>query len=65
MTDLTSQQLRDVIVHALDEVHADFRARERLLAGRRLSPVTRRALEGLTASEVAQVINDLSQNPTS
>jgi hypothetical protein len=44
----------------LAEARADIRARDELLEGRNLSPVTERALAALTAGEVAQVINDLS-----
>src|SRR5205807_10032210 len=65
MTELTSQQLADVILRGLAEARADILERQRLPEGRNLSPVTERALAGLTASEVAQVIKDLSQNPTS
>ena len=64
MTHLTSEQLVEVILRAVAETRADIQARERLLAGRSLSPVTKRALAALTASEVAQVIKDLSQDPS-
>jgi hypothetical protein len=64
MADLTSKELIEVLVRGLNAVHADFRARAELLKGRNLSPVTERALAGLTADEVAQVIRDLSTPPT-
>jgi len=60
MTELTSQQLVEVILRGLARVRADIRERERLLAGLDLSPATERALANLTADEVAQVIRDLS-----
>jgi hypothetical protein len=41
----------------------DLRERDRLLKGLNVSPVTERALAGLTADEVAQVIRDLSAAP--
>jgi hypothetical protein len=65
MTELTSEQLADVILRGVAEAREDIRKRERLLEGRNLSPVTKRALSGLSANEVAQVIKDLSQDPTS
>jgi len=65
MTDLTSQQLVDVILRGLAEARADIKKRQRLLEKRNLSPVTERALAGLTASEVEQVLEDLSQSPSS
>ena len=63
MTELNSDQLIDVILRGLEETQADFRARDELLKGRNLSPATERALAGLTADEVAQVIRDLSTPP--
>ena len=63
MTELRGQQLVDVILRGLAEVRADFKERERLLNGRNLSPATERALAGLTADEVAQVIEDLTRSP--
>ena len=63
MTELTSQQLVEVILRGLAAARADIQERERLLEGRKLSPATERALAGLTASEVSQVIKDLSQDP--
>jgi hypothetical protein len=60
MTELTSQQLVEVILQGLAEARADIRERERLLEGLDLSPATERALADLTADEVAQVIRDLS-----
>ena len=64
MTDLTSDQLVEVILRGLAEARADIRERARLLKDRKLSPITERALSGLTASEVAQVLKDLSQTPS-
>ena len=61
MTELTSKQLADVILRGVADARADIQKRERLIEGRNLSPVTKRALSGLTANEVAQVIKDLSQ----
>jgi DNA-binding MarR family transcriptional regulator len=61
MTELTSRQLVEVILHGLAEARADIRERERLLKSLELSPVTERALAGLSAEEVAQVIRDLSR----
>jgi hypothetical protein len=60
MTELTSQQLVELILRGLAEARADIRKRERLLEGLDLSPATERALSDLTADEVAQVIRDLS-----
>ena len=60
MTELTTDQLVEVILHGLAEARADLKERDRLLQGLNLSPVTERALAGLTAGEVAQVIRDLS-----
>ena len=60
MTELTSQELVEVILHGLAEARADIRERERLLKGLDLSAATERALAGLSAEEVAQVIRDLS-----
>ena len=60
MTELTSQQLVELILRGLAEARADTRERERLLEGLDLSPATERALANLTADEVAQVIRDLS-----
>jgi hypothetical protein len=65
MTELTSQQLVDVILHGLAEARADIQRRQRLLEGRNLSPVTERVLAGLSDSEVEQVLKDLSQGPSS
>jgi hypothetical protein len=64
MTDLTSQQLVDVILRGLAEARADIRKRQRMLGNRNLSPVTERALAGLTAGEVEQVLEDLSKDPS-
>ena len=64
MTELTSDQLVEVILRGLAEARADLKDRDRLLKGRNLSPVTDRALAGLTADEVAQVIKDLSTPPS-
>ena len=64
MTELRGQQLVDVILRGLAEARADFKERERLLKGLNLSPATERALAGLTADEVAQVLEDLSQTPS-
>jgi hypothetical protein len=64
MTDLTSQQLVDVILRGLAEARADIKRRQRLLEKRNLSSVTERALAGLTASEVEQVLEDLSKDPS-
>jgi hypothetical protein len=60
MTELTSQQLVELILRGLAEARADIRERERLLEGLDLSPATERALADLTADEIAQVIRDLS-----
>jgi hypothetical protein len=60
MTELTSEQLVDVILRGVAEAREDIRKRERLLEGRNLSPATKRALSGLSSNEVAQVIRDLS-----
>jgi hypothetical protein len=60
MTELTSEQLVEVILSGLAEARADLKERDRLLEGLKLSPATERALAGLTADEVAQVIRDLS-----
>ena len=60
MTDLTSDQLIEVILRGLAEARADLKERDRLLEGLNLSPATERALADLTADEVAQVIRDLS-----
>jgi hypothetical protein len=64
MTELTSEELVQEMLRGLDEARADFRARDELLKGRNLSSVTERALDGLTAAEVAQVISDLSTRPS-
>ena len=61
MTELTSKQLADVILRGVADAREDIRKREKLLEGRDLSPVTKRALSGLSANEVAQVIKDLSK----
>ncbi|HEY2134996.1 MAG TPA: hypothetical protein VGH49_03855 [Xanthobacteraceae bacterium] len=62
MTDLTSEQLVEVILRGLAEARADIAERERLLKDLELSPVTKRALAGLTAPEVTQILADLSRS---
>jgi hypothetical protein len=64
MTEFTSQQLVDVILRRLADARADIERRQQLLKDHNLSAVTERALSGMTAGEVAQVLEDLSQGPS-